>query len=260
MADLMKKANAILDSSQNTMQNVTKATANISSISAKIDNGQGTIGALINDKRVYDHLDQTMVGMHDTIVQTQAGVADFEENMEAVKHSFFVRGYFKDRGYENSSELAKDQIANLPAATPLKTFVIDSKQIFDKQTSAKLKNQKSLGTAGDFLSNNEFGLAVVVVYSGMEGDTSKNLVLMQGRAMVVREYLVENFSFDDTLVKTLGLGKTSTISPGAGWGEVQIVVYPTGTVIPPDAQLQNSNSSKSTSNSPVHESLTTGAK
>jgi len=260
MADLMKKADGILDSSQDAMKNVTKVTANISSISAKIDNGQGTVGELINDKKVYNDLDQTMVGMHDTIAQAQAGVTDFQENMEALKHSFFVRGYFKNRGYEDSAELGKDQIANLPAAAPVKTFTIDAKQIFDKQTSAKLKNQKSLGAAGDFLSNNEFGLAVVVAYTGMEGDSAKNLVLTQGRALVVREYLVENFSFDDTLVKTLGLGKKSDTSAAAGWGAVQILVYPAGTEIPPDAQPQNSNASKGTSNQPVHESLDAGSK
>ena len=50
MADLLKKADGILDSSQEALKNVTHATANLSSISAKIDDGQGTVGALINDK------------------------------------------------------------------------------------------------------------------------------------------------------------------------------------------------------------------
>jgi len=27
--------------------------------------------------------------------------------MEALKHNFFVRGYFKNRGYEDSNELVK---------------------------------------------------------------------------------------------------------------------------------------------------------
>jgi hypothetical protein len=41
----------------------------------------------------------------------------------------------------------------------------------------------------------------------MEGDTQKDLVLTEARAMVVREYLVENFGFDDSQLKTLGMGK-----------------------------------------------------
>ena len=42
-------------------------------------------------------------------------------------------------------------------------------------------------------------------------------------AMVVREYLVENFKFDDTRLKTTGLGKTADATNG---GQVEILVYP----------------------------------
>src|ERR1035437_3219181 len=73
--------------------------------------------------------------------------------------------------------------------------------------SAKLKNQKSLNSGGEFLANNQFGFAVIVASAGMEGDTQKELVLTEARAMVVREYLVENFGFDDSQLKTLGMGK-----------------------------------------------------
>ncbi len=40
MADLLKKASGILDSSQQAIQNTTLATANLNSISAKIDRGR----------------------------------------------------------------------------------------------------------------------------------------------------------------------------------------------------------------------------
>ncbi|MGO9274738.1 MAG: MlaD family protein [Terriglobia bacterium] len=236
MSDLMKKADGLLDSSQEALKNVTQATASLSSIGAKVDQGQGTVGALINDKKLYVDLDQTMTGMRDTMAEAQAGVTDFQENMEALKHSFFVRGYFKNRGYEDSAELAKDEIARLPQSTPLKTFAYEAKDLFGKVDTAKLKNQKSLGAAGDFLTDNNFGLAVVVSYSSMEGDTGKNLVLSQGRALVVREYLVENFGFDDSQLKTLAMGKKTGTSPENGWGAIEIVVYPTGTEIPPEKQ------------------------
>ena len=95
----------------------------------------------------------------------------------------------------------------MPQGTPTKQFTYSAKQLFDKQDSAKLKNQKSLTAGGKFLTDNQFGFAVVVVSAGMEGDTQKDLVLTQARAMVVREYLVENFGFDDSQLKTLGMGK-----------------------------------------------------
>src|SRR6202023_2758251 len=88
MSDLIKKADGILDSSQEALKNVTHATASLSSISAKVDEGQGTVGALINDKKIYTQLDQTTVGLRDTVVKAQAGVTDFQENMEALKKNF----------------------------------------------------------------------------------------------------------------------------------------------------------------------------
>jgi phospholipid/cholesterol/gamma-HCH transport system substrate-binding protein len=235
MSALFKKANLILDSSQAALTNVTVATAHLSSISSKIDEGQGTIGALINDKKIYTQLDQTTTGLRDTVIKAQGGVGDFQENMEALKKNFLLRGYFKNRGYESSSDLAKYEIANLPQAEPLKTFTFDPKQLFDKVDTAKPKNQKSLRAAGQFLADNEFGIAVIVVSTSMAGDTGKDLVLTQARAMVVREYLVENFGFDDTEVKTLGVGKKNGTN-AASWGTVDILIYPPDTDVSADSQ------------------------
>jgi phospholipid/cholesterol/gamma-HCH transport system substrate-binding protein len=225
MSALIKKTDRILDSSQEVLKNVTHATANLSSISTKINDGQGTVGALINDKKIYAQLDQTTIGLRDTVVKAQAGVAGFQENMEALKKNFLLRGYFKNRGYDNSSDLAKNEIPSLPKEEPLKTFTYDPKLLFDKIDTAKPKNQKSLRTAGQFLADNEFGVAVVVVSTSMAGDTEKDLVLTQARAMVVRAYLVDNFGFDDAQLKTLGVGKKNGTDE-ASWGTVEVIIYP----------------------------------
>ena len=246
MSALFKKTSDILDSSQQAIQNAARATANLDSISAKINGGQGTAGALVNDKQLYSNLEQTTSAMRDTMIEAQAGVTDFQENMEAMKHNFFVRGYFKNRGYEDSAELAKYEIERLPQDTATKEFTYSAKQLFDKQDSAKLKNQKSLNAGGEFLANNQFGFAVVVASAGMEGDTQKDLVLTEARAMVVREYLVENFGFDDRQLKTLGMGKQTDANADAAWGTVQIFIYPAGTEIPPNKQTQASVSPETT--------------
>jgi phospholipid/cholesterol/gamma-HCH transport system substrate-binding protein len=239
IADLMKKADGILDSSQEALDNVTVATANLGSITGKINQGQGTIGALVNDKKIYTQLDQTTAGLRDTVGHAQAGVTAFQENMEAMKSNFLLRGFFKKRGYEDSSELAKNEIPQLPESAPLKTFTFDSKQLFEKADTAKPKNQKALRAAGQFLADTEFGVAVVVVTASMSGDTQKDLVLTQARAMVVRDYLVGNFSFDDAQLKTLGLGKAKRPGPDSGWGTVEIIIYPADTDVPTQATVSS---------------------
>ena len=256
MSDLFQKTSSLLDGSQQAIQNATRLTANLDSISAKINSGQGTAGALVNDKQLYTNLEQTSVAMRDTMTQAQAGVTDFQENMEALKHNFLLRGYFRSRGYEDSATLAKNEIDRLPEGTPTKQFTYSAKQLFDKQDSAKLKNQKSLTAGGTFLADNQFGFAVIVVSAGMEGDTQKDLVLTQARAMVVREYLVENFGFDDSQLRTLGMGKQTDTNSDSGWGTVQVLIYPAGTEIPPNKippskQTQSSARPETTSAQPI---------
>lgn len=232
IADLMKKADGLLDTSQKALNNTTVVTANLKSISGKINDGQGTIGSLVNDKKIYTQLDQTTAGLRDTINHAQAGVTAFQENMEALKSNFLLRGYFKKRGYESSSELVKNEIPGLPQTAPLKTFTFDSKELFDKADTAKPKNQKSLRAAGQFLADTEFGVAVVAVSTGLTGEAQKDVVLAQARAMVVRDYLVNNFSFDDAQLKTMGLGKSKGRGPVSNWGTVEIIIYPAETEAP----------------------------
>jgi outer membrane protein OmpA-like peptidoglycan-associated protein len=210
------------------------ATAHLNSVSTKIDSGQGTVGALVNDKQLYSDLEQTTTTLHATMLQAQVGVTDFQENMEALKHNFLLSGYFKKRGYEDSADLGANAIGGLPEGAPVKTFTFTVKQLFDSRDSAKLKNQKSLKAVGDFLAQNQFGVAVVIASTGMEGDTQKDAVLTEARAMVIRDYLAGNFGFDNSLLKTLGMGKQADASGDADWGSIQILVFATGTEIPAD--------------------------
>ena len=121
-----KKTSGILDSSQQAIQNATLATAHLNSVSAKIDSGQGTVGALVNDKQLYNNLEQTTTTLHATMLQAQAGVTDFQENMEALKHNFFLSGYFKKRGYEDSADLAANRDWRAPAGYACKDVHLHS--------------------------------------------------------------------------------------------------------------------------------------
>jgi phospholipid/cholesterol/gamma-HCH transport system substrate-binding protein len=208
-AELIKKTDQILDSTNEAVQSFDVTSDKLKSIATKIDQGDGTLGALVNDKTIYQ--------------QAAAGVTSFRDDMQALKHNFLLRGFFNRRGYEDADELTKHEIARLPAAPYRKTFRYDSKQLFDKPDAAKLKNQKVLKEAGKFLEESKFGLAVVTASTGTKGDTGKARVVSEARAMVIRDYLSENFQLDDLRIKTLGLGKTED---GGEAGTVEILVYP----------------------------------
>jgi len=214
ISDLIDKANGILDTAGGAMQSVNQTADSLSSITSKINSGAGTVGALINDRKLYQNVNQS--------------TTELQEDLEAVKHNFLLSHFFNQRGYEDSAELTKYEIGQLPGRPAVRKFSWPARQIFDKPDTAKLKGERALREAGAFLQSNPFGLAVVAGYSDMEGDIAKEKVLTEARAMVVRDYLVKNFKMDDTRIKTIGIGK----SPDANAAGIAVLVYPTGTALP----------------------------
>jgi outer membrane protein OmpA-like peptidoglycan-associated protein len=214
ISDLLGKASGLLDSADGAMKNVDQATGNLSAITAKVNNGIGTAGALVNDKQVYQNLSEAS--------------SEMKDDMEAVKHNFLLSHFFHNRGYEDTADLTKHQISQLPADSPAKTFSFDAQKLFDKADGAKIKDAKMLKEAGAFLQSNPYGLAVVVGYADMKGDAGTEKILTEARAMVVRDYLVKNFKMDDTRVRTLGMGKSSDVRNP----EVSVLIYRNGTVAP----------------------------
>jgi phospholipid/cholesterol/gamma-HCH transport system substrate-binding protein len=227
LSDLIKKTNDIMDTTSSAMKNVDEATADLKSITSKINRGEGTIGALINDKRIYKQVNTATADVRDTAAEAKIGATAFQENMQALKQNWFFRGFFNKRGYQDSTELTKDEVTEVPQGPYLRKFIYPAKEIFDKPDTAKLKNEKSLKQAGEFLERNKFGLAVVAAYTGAKGDKHENLVLTQARAMVVRQYLTDNFKLDDSRLKTKGWGEDERAEVGKA-SRVEITVYPEG--------------------------------
>jgi outer membrane protein OmpA-like peptidoglycan-associated protein len=201
ISDLFQKANQMLDTGE-------EALDNIDQITAKVNTGQGTAGKLINDTTLYK--------------QAAAGVTSLHEDADALQHNFLLRGFFKNQGYSNPAEITEHEVPQLPKDQATKSFAYSPEDLFDKPDAAKLKNAKSLDAAGLFLQSQKFSLAVVVVSTGGKGDSDKERVLSEARGFVVRKYLVDNYQFDDTRLKTMGLGKSADASPD---GSIEIRVY-----------------------------------
>ena len=53
ISDLLGKTNQILDATKSSLDNVQSVTRSLDAIATKINTGKGTVGALINDKSVY---------------------------------------------------------------------------------------------------------------------------------------------------------------------------------------------------------------
>jgi phospholipid/cholesterol/gamma-HCH transport system substrate-binding protein len=77
-------------------------------ILAKVNHGQGTLGGLIVQRQIYDSLlviVQKGIAMAE---EARDGAGRFNENMEALRHNWFFKGYFEDRGYWDKVEYEKE--------------------------------------------------------------------------------------------------------------------------------------------------------
>lgn len=81
---------AILESLQITADNAALATEEITEILIKVNDGKGTLGKLINDDSMADDLDATMNNL-------KTSTKKLDQNMEAAKSNFLLRGYFKKK-------------------------------------------------------------------------------------------------------------------------------------------------------------------
>jgi hypothetical protein len=153
--------------------------------------------------------------------QTRTVLGAVQEDLEALRSNFLLRGFFNKRGYEEPADLTRHAIAKLPSRKPAREFDYSAADLFASADNAKLKGERALKEAGNYLEQNPFS-QVVIAASEVLGDSDKVRQLTQARAVVIRDYLAMQFRVDDTRIKTLGLGKTRA---GEAGGMIRILVY-----------------------------------
>ncbi|WP_395066879.1 MlaD family protein [Flavobacterium sp.] len=96
------ETDVIMRSLETTAGNAALATGEINEILVKINNGEGTLGRLIQDKSMANNLDKTLINLKNSS-------KGLDENMEAAKHNFLLKGYFnkKKRAEEKKKKAAE---------------------------------------------------------------------------------------------------------------------------------------------------------
>ena len=96
------ETDAIMASLEVTADNAEIISQQLAEIMIKINSGKGTLGRLIQDSTIAENLSQTMVN----IKQSSKGL---DENMEAAKHNFLLRGYFNKKEKAAAKLLEEEQ-------------------------------------------------------------------------------------------------------------------------------------------------------
>jgi phospholipid/cholesterol/gamma-HCH transport system substrate-binding protein len=95
------ETDAIMASLRVTAYNAEIVSDELAEIMIKVNSGKGTIGRLIQDSSIAENLSQTMVN----IKKSSKGL---DENMQAAKHNFLLKGFFNKKA--KAAQKTKDSI------------------------------------------------------------------------------------------------------------------------------------------------------
>ncbi len=95
------------------LANLDSATTNANSLIMDIQKGKGALGMMVGDSAVRDSLQEMVNKLNRTAEQIELGSVRFAENMEALKHNWFFKKYFEERGYWDYDTYRKEIEAKL---------------------------------------------------------------------------------------------------------------------------------------------------
>jgi len=96
------ETDAIMSSLKVTAENAEIITQELAEIMTKINNGDGTLGRLIQDTTIARNIDQTIINLK----KSSKGL---DENMQAVKHNFLLKGFFNKKARAAEKKAAEEK-------------------------------------------------------------------------------------------------------------------------------------------------------
>ena len=96
------ETDAIMSSLKVTAENAEVVTQELAEIMTKINGGDGTLGRLIQDTTIARNIDQTIINLK----KSSKGL---DENMEAAKHNFLLKGFFNKKARAAEKKAADEK-------------------------------------------------------------------------------------------------------------------------------------------------------
>jgi phospholipid/cholesterol/gamma-HCH transport system substrate-binding protein len=256
-----------------------KLTGDVAEISDGIRSGKGSLGKLLNDDELYTRVtviakqtediatsarqvvenarktlegfqskDGPVQGMTASVTQTmddaRAAMAGLAENMDAMKHNFLLRGFFKGRGYYDLAQvspadyrkgaLTKGSDRRLVRAWRRADALFEPQP--DHPADERLTTQGKTGidsAIAPYLEHVASGIVIVEGYA-QQGTRDQQYLRSHARASIVRDYLIAKFHLDPQATGAMALSADSPDSPEqAPWDGVAVaVILPKATLEP----------------------------
>ena len=249
-----------------------RLSADAAHITETIRKGEGSLGKLVNDDELYvratnvakqaeeiatsarqvvDQAKSTLAGfqskdgpvegmassLKQTMDDARKAMSAFAENMEALKHNFLLRGFFKDRGFFNLTEMSPEAyrqgaltrggLLKRSSQAWLKTAELFEPAPDDPATERLTAAGKARLDAaiGGYLDRSTAAILMIEGYA-QRGTKDEQYVRSRVRASLVRDYLIAKFSLTPQTTGVMPLGRASGGSPNNElWDGVALAIF-----------------------------------
>jgi phospholipid/cholesterol/gamma-HCH transport system substrate-binding protein len=274
IADTVDNANALLTAASADLKLMAasgaKMTTDAAEIAEGIRGGKGSLGKLVNDDELYTCVtaiakqtediatgarlvvenarktlegfqseDGPVQGMTASVTQTmddaRLAMAGLAENMDAMKHNFLLRGFFKGRGYYDLAQMSPADYRKgaLTKGSDRRLVRVwrRSDALFEPQpdhpADERLTNEGKTGidsAIAPYLEHVASGIVMVEGYA-QRGTRDEQYLRSHARASIVRDYLIAKFHLDPQATGAMPLSADSPDSPEkAPWDGVAVAV------------------------------------
>jgi phospholipid/cholesterol/gamma-HCH transport system substrate-binding protein len=275
IADTVDNANQLITDVSDDVKKMATAGGKISEDAARISqalrSGKGTIGKLLNDDEFYQRataiakqaeqiandtrrvveqakkalddfqskggpVQNVTASLKETMDGARLAITGFAENMEALKRSFLVRGFFNNRGFFNLASIspAEYRAGALTRKGARRTVRIwlgapvlfepdperpDAERLTD---DGKARLDSAMAT---FLERLPSAVLIVEGYA-QKGSKDEQYLQSRLRASTARSYLIGRFQLDPAMTGIMPLGRDSEGSPdGVPWEGIALAVF-----------------------------------
>jgi phospholipid/cholesterol/gamma-HCH transport system substrate-binding protein len=191
---------------ERTVKNVSEATEKLK---AMIAGFQPTLGG-----------DGIAGDLRATLGGAREAMSDLAENLEALKHGFFFRGFFKDRGFYDlgslspaeyqSKEFEKSVTKERVWVQQDQLFVVEANGSDTLSDSGKEKLDSMMAGFLQFTNDR----ALIVEGHAAAGTVSEQFLRSQDRATKVRDYLIKKFTLSPGYIGIMPMGSAGKSGDG----------------------------------------------
>ena len=171
--------------------------------------------------------------LQQTLASAKDAMADLAENTEALKRSFFFRGFFNKRGYFDLQDVSVQQYREGALETKDRRVLriwAGAAVLFEKDAvgAERLTDGGRARLDSAMAALVKYPRASPFVVEGYAQEVTGDLryLLSRARAQLVRDYIVGKFGLDPTTVAIMPMGAEAVGSPsGDRWDGVALALF-----------------------------------